>query len=1139
MPAAPATAIPLEAAVRRSRLLVSLLTVLGCCQFSVGTALAAVRASGLQCVESGSSVVSSPDGRRLQITNIGSSGQDGVDVSLSRMQSHSMHSSSSWSSVDDGTVMSFSWGMSQSGSPPSSGGSGKLSLQRLGGEVVVHPDLSELSSSSSLRCLLYLNNALVSEVSLPALSSFSLTPSTSSSLIPDVSLELDSSRRLVLSSVSMSSSHLFVFGGLSVDCDRVVCIGDLDRDGALDVCVTRCTVPVTSSLSSMEFDSQGTGRFGVAMSTGDLDLDGSPDAMQLSLPSLSSVGSLSLSSSLSSMVFPPSSATGGGGGAGGLGGMSSLTPASSLQLYSPAPMMQFSRSSSFVLDTATDDGASLEYRVLGSGTCSPTGEVAALRLAVSSSSLSLHTRFTGMCASEESVIVIRRGQEVARFAVSLDASISVSSPPGGSTATPVCAQGKSTPVTRSNISNNLTSSTEDEGPSGSSGAGADSPAASSVVGPDGVSLQMSFLADRVFCWSGTCATGDEVVVKGRCTGGACSPVTITSSSVELHRASSSSSGSALSVVQASSSGEDLVSAYIPATVAISSSTPVVHVPVMFNRVDTQASRATSVTFSLSSNLVLASPVVESDYFSSHGTTQMFVLDNGGGSYTVDLALLGPGCGPTGSGTLFVLSLSRAPGAPDGMGTVTVDQCRAVDCVGAPLPAAPGGTSLLVLDSTAPAAVSSLSVSQQLSSNDADGTTKISVSFTSPGAGESVLLYRTSFGNYPEYDDAPNAGSIPSVPSYPPPARWTLVSLPCPSSASGTPSVCSDEPSTRDSHYYVCYTVDGYGNFSPPSSLSSGTLNYHLGDVSNGLVECSGDNQVSTADISSLGSHYGATLSSGSSFACLDVGPTLNGRVDGRPMTDNRLAFDDLVIFAINYATVSAPADAARPAAAGSNLLRVSVARLPAVGETFDAVVEMEGAGDVQALSAQLGWDASVVEPVATSKGELLDQQGREGVVLSGAPGNVDAALLGVGAGMAGRGPLARVTFRLKAAGDPAIRLAGVTARDVRNTEVAIGGASGVDGGSPGTALRLAFPNPFDRSTTVVLSLARAGEAQVGVFDVAGRHVRTLHSGLLSAGQHSIVWDGRDDSGQRLGAGVYMLRFEAMGRSETRALRLVR
>jgi flagellar hook assembly protein FlgD len=47
-----------------------------------------------------------------------------------------------------------------------------------------------------------------------------------------------------------------------------------------------------------------------------------------------------------------------------------------------------------------------------------------------------------------------------------------------------------------------------------------------------------------------------------------------------------------------------------------------------------------------------------------------------------------------------------------------------------------------------------------------------------------------------------------------------------------------------------------------------------------------------------------------------------------------------------------------------------------------------------------------------------------------------------------------------------------------------------------------------------------------VYDITGRTVRTLLSGRLNAGPHSILWDGRDDSGKAVASGVYLSRLIA-------------
>jgi endonuclease I len=80
-----------------------------------------------------------------------------------------------------------------------------------------------------------------------------------------------------------------------------------------------------------------------------------------------------------------------------------------------------------------------------------------------------------------------------------------------------------------------------------------------------------------------------------------------------------------------------------------------------------------------------------------------------------------------------------------------------------------------------------------------------------------------------------------------------------------------------------------------------------------------------------------------------------------------------------------------------------------------------------------------------------------------------------------------------------------------------------------TSLRLrpAAPNPFVTSTSFAYELARSGPVTLGVFDVTGRRVRALASGATqAAGTHSLAWDGRDDAGAPVAAGLYFVRLEA-------------
>ncbi|NOT34333.1 MAG: T9SS type A sorting domain-containing protein [Candidatus Eisenbacteria bacterium] len=91
--------------------------------------------------------------------------------------------------------------------------------------------------------------------------------------------------------------------------------------------------------------------------------------------------------------------------------------------------------------------------------------------------------------------------------------------------------------------------------------------------------------------------------------------------------------------------------------------------------------------------------------------------------------------------------------------------------------------------------------------------------------------------------------------------------------------------------------------------------------------------------------------------------------------------------------------------------------------------------------------------------------------------------------------------------------------------------------TPPRAALQATPNPARDEVKLTFSLPLAGEIRVRIFDVAGREVRSVHRGALAAGVHRMSWDGRDDSGRRMPAGVYFARAESG--STSRVARIVR
>ncbi|HEY7728755.1 MAG TPA: FlgD immunoglobulin-like domain containing protein [Candidatus Eisenbacteria bacterium] len=81
----------------------------------------------------------------------------------------------------------------------------------------------------------------------------------------------------------------------------------------------------------------------------------------------------------------------------------------------------------------------------------------------------------------------------------------------------------------------------------------------------------------------------------------------------------------------------------------------------------------------------------------------------------------------------------------------------------------------------------------------------------------------------------------------------------------------------------------------------------------------------------------------------------------------------------------------------------------------------------------------------------------------------------------------------------------------------------------------ARPNPFVGESEVAFALPQAARAELRVYDVRGRLVRTLVNGPRPAGVYRERWDGRSDDGRPVATGIYLLRFHAGGVAQTQRL----
>ena len=84
-----------------------------------------------------------------------------------------------------------------------------------------------------------------------------------------------------------------------------------------------------------------------------------------------------------------------------------------------------------------------------------------------------------------------------------------------------------------------------------------------------------------------------------------------------------------------------------------------------------------------------------------------------------------------------------------------------------------------------------------------------------------------------------------------------------------------------------------------------------------------------------------------------------------------------------------------------------------------------------------------------------------------------------------------------------------------------------------------YPNPFNPVTTIQYDIPIDGKVLLVVYDILGRHVKTLVNTSQSAGYKSIRWNGTNDYGQTSSAGVYFYHLQTVGYSKVRKMVLLK
>jgi len=89
------------------------------------------------------------------------------------------------------------------------------------------------------------------------------------------------------------------------------------------------------------------------------------------------------------------------------------------------------------------------------------------------------------------------------------------------------------------------------------------------------------------------------------------------------------------------------------------------------------------------------------------------------------------------------------------------------------------------------------------------------------------------------------------------------------------------------------------------------------------------------------------------------------------------------------------------------------------------------------------------------------------------------------------------------------------------------------------ALLKNYPNPFNPTTTIEFTVTKPGPINLSVYNITGQKVSELVSGSVTAGKHSVVWNGHVSKGTSLSTGIYISRLETKDKVISQRMLLVK
>lgn len=84
-----------------------------------------------------------------------------------------------------------------------------------------------------------------------------------------------------------------------------------------------------------------------------------------------------------------------------------------------------------------------------------------------------------------------------------------------------------------------------------------------------------------------------------------------------------------------------------------------------------------------------------------------------------------------------------------------------------------------------------------------------------------------------------------------------------------------------------------------------------------------------------------------------------------------------------------------------------------------------------------------------------------------------------------------------------------------------------------------YPNPFNPRTQFEYYMPSSGKVTAKIYDILGRHVKTVVNQSMDAGKHTGIWDGNNELGIPVGSGIYFLQVQSANQSSSKKITLLK